>query len=296
MRVGFVGLGEMGRRMAARLIDAGHAVTVHNRTREREVPLAAKGAARASTPSESAGGAEVIVVIVSDTADVEEVLFGDAGVAEGAPSDAVVVDMSTISPTATREFAGRLAQSDLSMVDAPVSGGTEGAERGTLTIFAGGEEEALDRVRPVLGALGSTITHFGPSGAGQMAKAVNQVIVAGTYLAVAEGLVCGIEAGLQGELLIEALSAGAASSWALTNRGQRIVEGRYPLGFKVSLHRKDLRIVLEEADRLGVPLPGARLVAAIEDELVAAGYGEEDIAALARAIRERLATVVARDR
>lgn len=288
MRVGFVGLGQMGSRMAARLVEAGHEVTVHNRTREKEEPLAALGAARADSPAEASGEAEVVVVIVSDTPDVEQVLFGKEGVSAAA-SGAVIVDMSTISPTATKEFAARLAEHDLSLLDAPVSGGTEGAERGTLTIFVGGEEAALARARPVLEALGSTITHLGPSGAGQMAKAVNQVIVAGTYLAAAEGLVLGIEAGLDGQRLIDALSGGAAASWTLTNRGPRIVEGRYPLGFKVQLHWKDLRIALDEADRREIPLPGARLVAAIEGRLIEMGYGDEDIAAIARAIRERLA-------
>lgn len=288
MRVGFVGLGEMGRRMAARLVDAGHVVTVHNRTREREEPLASLGAARAASPADAATGAEVAVTIVSDTPDVEEVLFGPSGVAEGADPDAVVVDMSTISPTATRTFAERLAERNIGFLDAPVSGGTEGAERGPLTIFVGGAKEDLDRARPVLEVLGSTITHLGPAGSGQMAKAVNQVLVAGTFLAVAEGLVLGLEAGLDGARLIEALAGGAASSWALTNRGPRIVEGRHPLGFRVRLHLKDIRIALQEAGRLGIPLPGARLVGELEAALIAAGYGDEDVSALARVLREHL--------
>lgn len=288
MRLGFVGLGEMGRRMAARLVDAGHEVTVHNRTREREEPLASLGAARAASPADAATGAEVAVTIVSDTPDVEEVLFGPSGVAEGADPGAVVVDMSTISPTATRTFAERLAERNIGFLDAPVSGGTEGAERGTLTIFVGGAAEDLDRARPVLEVLGSTITHLGPAGSGQMAKTVNQVLVAGTFLAVAEGLVLGLEAGLDGALLIEALSGGAASSWALTNRGPRIVEGDYPLGFRVRLHLKDIRIALQEAGRLGIPLPGARLVGELEEALIAAGYGDEDVSALARTLREHL--------
>jgi 3-hydroxyisobutyrate dehydrogenase len=286
MRVGFVGLGEMGRRMAARLLDSGHEVTVHNRTREREEPLAEHGARRAENPAAAARDAEVVVTMVSDAPDVEEVLFASGGVAEGAVSGAVVVDMSSIAPEAARGFAGRLSAAGIGFLDAPVSGGTEGAERGTLSIFVGGDEEYLTHARPVLEALGSTITHMGPSGSGQLAKAVNQVIVAGTFLSVAEGLVLGLQAGLDGERLIAALASGAAGSWALTNRGPRIVEGRYPLGFKVRLHRKDLRIALEEAAHLGLELHGAHLVAAIEDALIEAGYGEEDVSALARSIRE----------
>jgi 3-hydroxyisobutyrate dehydrogenase len=168
-----------------------------------------------------------------------------------------------------------------------VSGGTEGAEKGTLSIFVGGDEGQLERARPLFDVLGSTVTHFGPSGSGQLAKAVNQIIVGGTFLAVAEGLAFAVEAGLTDEdKLISALSAGAASSWALENRGRRIVQGEYPLGFRVSLHRKDLRIALEEASRLGVGLPASDLVLRLEDGLIEAGHGDLDLSALAKAVRE----------
>jgi 3-hydroxyisobutyrate dehydrogenase len=290
MRIAFIGLGSMGAPMAANLLASDFDLTVHNRTRAKEEPLAEAGARRAPDPR-SAADADVVITMVKADADVEEVLLGPSGVVAGARPGTLVVDMSTIAPTSARAFADRLAQSDIHMLDAPVSGGTEGAEKGTLSIFVGGDERELDRARPVLDALGSTVTHFGPSGSGQLAKAVNQIIVGGTFLAVAEGLAFALEAGLSdGDKLISALSAGAASSWGLENRGRRIVNGEYPLGFRVSLHRKDLRIALEEASRLEIGLPASELVLRLEDALIEAGHGDLDLSALAKAVRERITT------
>jgi 3-hydroxyisobutyrate dehydrogenase len=287
MKIAFIGLGSMGAPMAANLLASDFELTVHNRTRAKEEPLAEAGARRAADPR-AAAEADVVITMVKADADVEEVLFGPDGVVAGARPGTLVVDMSTIAPTSARSFAERLSKSDIHMLDAPVSGGTEGAEKGTLSIFVGGDEAQLDRARPVLDALGSTVTHFGPSGSGQLAKAVNQIIVGGTFLAVAEGLAFALEAGLtDGDKLISALSAGAASSWGLENRGRRIVKGEYPLGFRVSLHRKDLRIALEEASRLGIGLPASELVLRLEDALIEAGHGDLDLSALAKAVRER---------
>ena len=287
MKIAFIGLGSMGAPMAANLLASDFELTVHNRTRAKEEPLAEAGARRAADPR-AAAEADVVITMVKADADVEEVLFGPDGVVAGARPGTLVVDMSTIAPTSARSFAERLSRSDIHMLDAPVSGGTEGAEKGTLSIFVGGDEAQLDRARPVLDALGSTVTHFGPSGSGQLAKAVNQIIVGGTFLAVAEGLAFALEAGLtDGDKLISALSAGAASSWGLENRGRRIVKGEYPLGFRVSLHRKDLRIALEEASRLGIGLPASELVLSLEDALIEAGHGDLDLSALAKAVRER---------
>ena len=282
MRVAVVGLGTMGAPMARHLLEAGNHVTVHNRTRERELPLAEAGADRAASPAEAAEAAEVVLTCVSDTPDLEQVLLGPAGVAEGLPVGGVVVDCSTVSPSATAEIAAKLGQRGLGLVDAPVSGGSEGAERGTLTIFVGGTDAHVEKARPVLEAFGSRITHLGPSGSGQMAKAVNQVMIAGTYATVGEGIALAQAAGLPMAELLDALSAGAAGSWVLTNRAGNMVEDSYPLGFKLSLHRKDVAIALDEARRLGVHLAVSDLVLEEEDELIVEGFGDEDVSAIAR--------------
>jgi 3-hydroxyisobutyrate dehydrogenase-like beta-hydroxyacid dehydrogenase len=282
MRVAVIGLGTMGGPMARHLIEAGHEVTVHNRTREREEALAALGAARAGSPAEAARDAGAVLTCVSDTPDLEEVLLGPGGVAEGLASGGLVIDCSTVSPSATAAIAARLAERGVGMVDAPVSGGSEGAEKGTLTIFCGGTQEDFARADEILKAFGSRITHLGPSGAGQAAKAVNQVMIAGTYASVGEGIALAQAAGLPITELLEALSAGAAASWVLTNRAGNMVEDTYPLGFKLALHRKDLGIALDEAAGEGIPLAVTEAVAAQEDELTAAGHGDEDVSAVAR--------------
>jgi 3-hydroxyisobutyrate dehydrogenase len=277
----------MGGPMATRLLDAGFDVCVHNRTREREVALAERGAERAATPAEAATGADVIVTMVSDTPDVEAILLGPGGVVEGVASGAVVVEMSTIAPEAVRRMHAHLAERGVALLDAPVSGGSEGAVNGTLSIMVGGEAAVLDRVRGVLDVFGRTITHVGPSGAGQVAKAMNQVIIAGTYAAVAEGLTLGIAAGIDVEAAHRAVAGGAAGSWGLTNRGPNMLRNDYPLGFRVRLHRKDLGIALETAAALGVPLPLAAYVAQLETGLVKRGHGDEDVSAIARIVREQ---------
>jgi 3-hydroxyisobutyrate dehydrogenase-like beta-hydroxyacid dehydrogenase len=282
MRVAVIGLGTMGAPMARHLLAAGHEVTVHNRTRSREEPLAAAGAGRAATPAEAAAAAEAVLTCVSDTPDLEHVLLGPGGVAEGLAPGGLVVDCSTVSPAATAAIAARLRERDIGLVDAPVSGGSEGAERGTLTIFCGGTDADVARARSLLEAFGSRITHLGPSGAGQVAKAVNQVMIAGTYATVGEGIALAQAAGLDLPQLVEALSAGAAASWVLTNRAGNMIADTYPLGFKVALHRKDLGIALDEAARAGLPLAVSTLVAAQEDDLMAKGHGDEDVSALAR--------------
>lgn len=287
MRIGFIGLGTMGAPMARRLIEAGHELTVHNRTREREEPLAALGARRAETPRESARDREIVFTMVSDTPDVQAVVLGEEGAVEGMEDGAVLVDMSTISPATTRLIAAALADHGVAMLDAPVSGGSEGAQRGTLSIMVGGEEPVLARVRPVLEVLGSTITHVGPIGSGQVAKAINQVIIAGTYAAIAEGLALGMAAGIDIEAAHAAVSGGAAGSWGLTNRGPNMIENRYPLGFRTRLHRKDLGIALEAARELGVAIPVAAYVEQLETSLVKRGYGDEDVSNVARIVREQ---------
>jgi 3-hydroxyisobutyrate dehydrogenase len=285
MRVGFVGLGTMGGAMAANAARAGFEVSAWNRTPGRAAELADLGVSMAANPSAVAAASEIVITIVSDTPDVEAVLFGPEGVADGAAAGSLVIDMSTISPSATRDFAQRLAQTDVAMLDAPVSGGSEGAKKGTLSIFVGGEAADLERARPVLESLGTTITHVGPIGAGQAVKAVNQVILAGTYLGVAEGVVLALKSGLDVEQVVGALSGGAAQSWVLTNRSGRMHENDYPLGFKVALHRKDLDIALELAGQVGAVLPVSALAAQLETGLIAGGHADDDVSALARAIR-----------
>jgi 3-hydroxyisobutyrate dehydrogenase len=286
MRVGFVGLGTMGGAMAANVARAGFEVSAWNRTPGRAAELGELGVAVLASPAEVAAASEIVVTIVSDTPDVEAVLFGEGGVAAGAGEGSLVIDMSTIAPSATRGFAARLAAQGVAMLDAPVSGGSEGAKQGTLTIFVGGEAADLERARPLLNAMGTTITHVGPIGAGQAVKAVNQVILAGTYLGVAEGLVLAMKAGLDGEQVVAALSGGAAQSWVLANRSGRMLANDYPLGFKVALHRKDLGIALQLARETGTSLPISALCEQLEAGLIGKGHGDDDVSAVARAIRE----------
>jgi 3-hydroxyisobutyrate dehydrogenase-like beta-hydroxyacid dehydrogenase len=286
-RVGFIGLGTMGAAMAANLARAGFAVTAWNRTPDRAPELDELGVTRAATPRELARAVETLVICVSDTPDVAAVLLGPDGVAAGARAGSLVIDCSTISPAATRGFAAELAEGDIALIDAPVSGGSEGAQKATLTIFVGGKPSDVERARPILAAIGKTITHVGPIGSGQAVKAVNQVILTGTYLGVAEGIVLALKAGLDVEQVVEALGAGAAESWVLANRSGRMIANDYPLGFKVALHRKDLGIALELAGELGAELPIAEFAATLETELIAAGHADDDMSALARSIRAR---------
>lgn len=286
-RIGFLGLGTMGAAMAANLARGGFAVTAWNRTPGRAPELDELGVARRETPAEVASATDAIVVCVSDTPDVEHVLFGAGGAAEGLRDGQLVIDCSTISPSATRDFASRLGTRGVVLVDAPVSGGSEGAQKGTLTIFCGGEADAVERARPILAAMGRTITHVGPSGAGQAVKAVNQVILAGTYLGVAEGIVLAMKAGLDVAQVVEALGGGAAQSWVLANRSERMRVNDYPLGFKVALHRKDLAIALEMAREMAADLPVAELAADFETELIGEGHADDDMSAVARIIRRR---------
>jgi 3-hydroxyisobutyrate dehydrogenase-like beta-hydroxyacid dehydrogenase len=285
MRVGFVGLGTMGGAMAANAARAGFDVSAWNRTPGRATELDDLGVHLLESPSAVAKASEIVITIVSDTPDVEAVLFGPNGVGAGANAGTLVVDMSTISPSATRAFAERLAANEVAMLDAPVSGGSEGARKGTLSIFVGGEAADLERARPVLQSLGTTITHVGPIGAGQAVKAVNQVILAGTYLGVAEGIVLALKSGLDVDQVVGALSGGAAQSWVLTNRSGRMKDNDYPLGFKVALHRKDLGIALGMARELGAALPVSALCEAIEAGLIGQGHADDDMSAVARSIR-----------
>lgn len=284
-KVGFVGLGTMGGAMAANARRAGFDISAWNRTPGRAGDLEQLGVSILETPAAVAAGSDVVITMVSDTPDVEAVVFGPNGVADGVKAGTLVVDMSTIAPSATRDFAARLAEKQVRMLDAPVSGGSEGAKKGTLSIFVGGDAADLERARPVLESLGTTITHVGPIGAGQAVKAVNQVILAGTYLGVAEGIVLALKSGLDVDQVVAALSGGAAQSWVLTNRSGRMKDNDYPLGFKVALHRKDLGIALGLARENGASLPVTALCEAIEAGLMGQGHADDDMSAVARSIR-----------
>ncbi len=286
MKIAFIGMGTMGVPMALNVLKAGHEVVVHNRTREKELPLADAGALRADTPREAAAGAEIIITCVSDTPDVEAIVLGAEGIIQAARAGSLLIDMSTISPTATRHMAATLTEKEIRMIDAPVSGGSEGAQNGTLAIMVGGEAEDVQHAMPVLEAMGKTITHVGGIGSGQITKAINQVILAGTFMGVAEGMVLGMKAGLDMQKVTEAISGGAAGSWVLSNRAMNMVNNTYPLGFRTRLHHKDLRIALEAARDLGVTLPASALMDQIENGIIGRGYGDEDMSGIARTHRE----------
>jgi 3-hydroxyisobutyrate dehydrogenase len=285
-KVGFAGLGTMGSAMAANLARAGFPLTVWNRTPGRAEELKSLGATEAASPRELARASELVVTCVTDSPQMAEVVFGADGLAEGLAAGSVLIDCSTISPASTRELGGRLKDLGVAMLDAPVSGGSEGAVAGTLTIMVGGDPADLERASDVLQAMGRTITHIGPLGSGQVAKAVNQVILCGTYLGVAEGVVLAMKAGLDPERVVGALAGGAAGSWILQNRSGRMIDDVYPLGFKLALHRKDMAIALELARSAGAVLPVAALAATLEDGLIAKGHGDDDNSALARAVRD----------
>lgn len=286
MKVAFIGLGTMGVGMALNILNAGHELTVYNRTTGKEKGLINKGAKQASTPKDAAKETEIIVTCVSDTPDVEEIILGENGIIYSACKGSIVIDMSTISPAATRHISDELKGRGIKMLDAPVSGGPEGAKNGTLAIMVGGTEEDFNKALPILQVMGKTVTHVGPIGAGQTTKAINQIIISGTYLSVSEGLTLGIKAGLDMEKVIQAISGGAAGSWVLHNRGMNVVKNEYPVGFRVSLHHKDLKIALDTARDLGVTMPATALVAQIENGLIAQDFGNDDVSSIGRTIRE----------
>lgn len=282
--VGFIGLGIMGRGMAHNLLRAGFAVCVWNRTAERMAPLLEAGATAGDNPADVAAQTDIIITCVSDTPDVEAVILGENGVLEGARPGALVIDMSTISPQATRDIADRLAAKAVHMLDAPISGGSEGAARGTLSIMVGGDAAQYERALPVLQAMGQTITHVGPAGAGQMVKLVNQILVVVTMQAVGEALLFAQAGGLDLAKTLTAVAGGAAGSWMLNNRGPQVMQRDWRPGFTIDLQQKDLRLVLEAADQLGVPLPGTALVFQFYRSLQQQGLGAEGNHALVKAL------------
>jgi len=289
-KVGIIGLGIMGMPMARNLIKAGFEVTAYNRTLSKVDQLATEGAVKAASPKEVAQNNPVIITMVSDTPDVENVILGENGVIEGIQRDAVVIDMSTISPQATRKIAARLKEKQAHMLDAPVSGGEGGAIAGTLSIMVGGDAAILERCRPVLAAMGKTITYIGANGMGQTTKLMNQILVAGNLNAVCEALVFAQKQGVDLNKAIEAVKGGAAGSWQLANLGPRMIKRDFQPGFMVDLLQKDLRLVMEGSDLNKIPLPATALIHQLFDSLEAAGDGKCGTQALVKVV-ERLAAV-----
>jgi 3-hydroxyisobutyrate dehydrogenase len=283
-RVGFVGLGIMGRGMASNLRKAGFELRVWNRTASRMEELAQAGAIATGSPAELAAHSDVIIVCVSDTPDVVEVILGEQGVIQGARPGALVIDMSTISPQVTQEIAARLDERGIHMLDAPVSGGSEGAARGTLSIMVGGDTAQLERARPVLQAMGKTITHVGDHGSGQTVKLVNQILVVGHALAMSEALLFAQAGGVDLQRALDAVSQGAAGSWMLSNRGPQILARDWRPGFTIDLQQKDLRLVLSAAEQMGVPALASSLISNLYRTLQARGLGGEGNHALIKAL------------
>ncbi|HRM69792.1 MAG TPA: NAD(P)-dependent oxidoreductase [Thauera phenylacetica] len=280
MDVGFIGLGLMGRPMALNLIKAGHRVHVWSRRRESMQPLLDAGAGDCASAAEVARHASVTIGMVSDAPDVEQVTLGTDGVADGAGAGHIHIDMSTIAPAAAQSIAARLAERGIVALDAPVSGGESGAIAGTLTIMVGGDADACARVLPLLEAMGKSITRIGEAGAGQVAKACNQIITGVGVASVAEALNFAARSGADGAKVREALLGGFAYSRILENHGQRMLERNFRPGFKAWMHQKDLRIVMDEAHRLGVALPAAAAAAQLFNGMMGCGMGEDDSVAM----------------
>lgn len=281
-KVGFVGLGIMGRPMALNLKNAGSELFVNARRAESMEPLTLAGAIACTTPAEVARQTDVIFTIVSDTPDVEQVILGTDGVIEGVRPGSVVVDMSTISPSATRAMAERLRAQGVEMLDAPVSGGDVGAIKGTLSIMAGGDEAIFKRIKPLFDVMGANVVHIGGNGAGQVCKSCNQVVIGHTIAGVGEAMLLARASGVDPVKVRAALLGGFANSKVLELHGQRMIERNFEPGFKARLHQKDMRIVMEAAHELGLALPGAAQFAQYLNALKGRGLGELDSAAIYR--------------
>ena len=288
MRVGFVGLGIMGRPMAINVMKAGHSMTVWARRAESMKPVVEAGATAAKSPAAVAAQSEVVFTMVSDTPDVEEMILGSQGIIHGAKPGTVVVDMSTISPVATRDIAAKLAAQEVEMLDAPVSGGDVGAIAGTLSIMVGGKPSVFERVRPLFECMGKNIVLIGGNGAGQVAKACNQIVAAVTLEAVSEALTLARRNGVDPAKVREAMLGGFAWSKVLEVHGGRMLSRDFKPGFKAKLHRKDLKIVTDTAAHFGLALPQSALIAQHLNALLGLGYGEDDSAGVVRVI-ERMA-------
>ncbi|MCY4159281.1 MAG: NAD(P)-dependent oxidoreductase [Bacteroidetes bacterium] len=288
--IGFIGLGIMGTGMVHNLLKAGFEVHIWNRTPSRMIPITALGAHGASYASDVAALSDIVILCVSGTQDVQEILFGNNGVDKGARHGSLIIDTSTISPQATLNMAAQLQKAGLRMLDAPISGGSEGAINGTLSIMVGGDETDVLYAMDVFEAMASRITHVGGAGAGQMVKLVNQILVVGTMQAISEALVFAQKGGLDLTKTLEAVEHGAAGSWMLSNRGKQAIVRDFKPGFTIDLQQKDLRLVLEAADALGTPLPMTCQIFQLYRTLQERGFGDEGNHALVKAL-EHLAGI-----
>ena len=283
-KVGFIGLGIMGMPMARNLIKAGFEVVVYNRTTSKAEQMVSEGAKKADSPKELATETPVVITIVSDTPDVESVILGENGVIEGIKPDSVVIDMSTISPQATQKIAVRLREKGVHMLDAPVSGGEQGAISGTLSIMVGGDAEMFKRCQPIFEAMGKNIIHVGSNSMGQTVKLVNQILVAGTLNSVVEALIFAQKSGVDLEKTIDAVKGGAAASWQLTNLAPRIIRRDFQPGFMIDLMQKDLNLVMGTARELKLPLPVTSFIQQMYYSLLSAGEGKSGTQALVKAM------------
>jgi 2-hydroxy-3-oxopropionate reductase len=284
--VGFIGLGIMGKPMAKNLIEAGHELVVYNRTPKKAEELAGAGAEVAASPREVAEQSDVVVTMLPDSPQVEEVLVGEEGVFEGVKEGALIVDMSTISPVITEELAARAKEKGASMLDAPVSGGDVGAIEGTLSIMVGGSDEDFQRARPLFEAMGKTVTHVGGSGAGQVVKAANQIVVALTIEAVSEALVLGSKAGVAPGKILDVLGGGLAGNKVMEVKREKMLTHSFDPGFRIELHHKDLGIALAAGREYGVTLPVTAIVDQMLQDLRMRGRGDRDHSALLTLIED----------
>ena len=280
LKVGYIGLGLMGKSIARNILKAGFPVIVHNRSRAAVNELAAEGAAAASSAAEVAGQVDVVFTNLPDSPDVEKVVLGPGGILETARAGLIWIDNSTIKPASARMLAAKLAEKGVFALDAPVSGGDIGAKNGTLTIMVGGNASALEKVMPVLMAMGKTVTHVGEAGAGQVAKAANQIMVAAQMVAMGELLIFSQKAGVDPQKVVEAIKGGAAQCWTLDVKPARLFAGNRGPGFKAYMQAKDLNIVLETAREYGVPLPGTAENAQLFNAMLQMGMGELDNSAV----------------
>lgn len=285
-KLGFIGLGIMGLPMAINLRKAGFSVAAWNRTALKGQALGELGGIICATPKEVTENADIVFICVSDTPDVEHVIFGASGIVEGAKTGSVVVDMSTISPDATRAFAAKLAAKNIAMLDAPVSGGETGAIAGTLSVMCGGKPDVFARVKPYFEKIGKNIVHVGDHGAGQVAKACNQIVIAVSIEAVAEAMLLAEKCGVDGAKVREALLGGFAGSKVLDIHGNRMLTNNYAPGFKAHLHRKDMGIVMDTAAKAGVALPAATLATLNLDAVIKNGDGELDSSAIFKVLKK----------
>jgi len=285
-RIAWIGTGVMGASMCGHLLDAGHPVTLFTRTQAKAQPLIDRGAVWAATPREAAAAADVVLTMVGFPADVREVYFGADGVLAGAKSGAMLIDMTSTSPTLAKEIDQAARAKGLSSLDAPVSGGDVGARNATLSIMVGGDAAAFEGAQPILQRLGKTIIHQGPAGAGQHTKLCNQIVISGTMIGVCESLLYGHRAGLDLETMLQSIRGGAAACWALDNLAPRVLKGNFEPGFFVDHFVKDMGIALEEAARMQLPLPGLTLVHSIYTRAQQLGYGRKGTQALYLALEE----------